>query len=878
MVYSIIDDAQHGLDDRHSNTTGFPTLAPELVYEIVSYYKTMRYPYTSNEVPIPSNVLEGWRVLKALSETCKALRVKCRPLLWQNVVCAAGYRRVDTSKRSGKKTGGRTLSLEGRIERELDAVTGLLSGRTGIGDLAQYVQSFTITVPPKTSEETIFSLAECLTKLTNLQTLQIIGPTSPLVGRIFTSTSTSTSFSSSSSSISNISAYGYHPRPSFPSTSASSSPPSSSSSLSSSSSSSSSNSNRDKRTDLLPPKPFESRPQDRDRLLPVHCPSLKTLLLDSTTYEIIPCFPNLVRLYCSFHTFYQRQGSNESLSASRVYSSPSTGSLWDSSSGEPEPEPEPEPEEPEHEPEPLGLPWHFNVHDRLASTLSEGMLRRLADVGDVEEEVDEDEEDEEEQEEEEGEEEEQVGSSSNTGTTRPSELVPPILSDFDSGLPQFRFPIPNTLSVSPFGANPNTNSSTLPFPTPSPTSPFFGANPNTNSTLPVAPPPPPVSMSVPATMLGTDFNPPSNSTLSFPFSYPHPHPHPFHPTAVPPIQPSPLESIMEPGSSSSVASVPPTPTPAPAPTTATDPIQVGGTLPNPTVLHPIDPVLLDPVNPLEDILNLNPGLGPGLGLGLVGAVGDSRDRDRDSGRDREEERRMRDVQWKIIECIRAREGGGTTGGTGGTGGGWSLEVFEMGGSGVEEDGEMWVVLDDEGGEDEGGGGGGGGGGGDGRGGGEGGEGRDEEGDGVEEEGKKKKNMYPLEGSLIRAIVETMPNLRNFPKIHVHPETPVSSVSYTFHSLPYLSSFYINPSEPLDPRTIEFIAACTSVMGEVAGENGGTSTIPGTSASASASAGVSMIGSRNTSRNTSSMGKRRKNMELRMQMGNREGALPILGCI
>ncbi|THU89725.1 hypothetical protein K435DRAFT_864996 [Dendrothele bispora CBS 962.96] len=205
MVY-IIDDAQQGHPDRHSNTTGFPTLAPELVYEIVSYFETMRYPYTSNKVPIPSDVLQRWRVLKALSETCKALRVKCRPLLWQNIVCAAGYRRVDASKRGGKKAGG-ALSLERRIERGLDAVTGLLSGKTGIGDLAQLVQSFTITIPPKTSEETIFSLAECLSKLTSLQTLQIIGPTSPLVGRIFTPSS------------SNISAYGYHPRSSSPSAS-----------------------------------------------------------------------------------------------------------------------------------------------------------------------------------------------------------------------------------------------------------------------------------------------------------------------------------------------------------------------------------------------------------------------------------------------------------------------------------------------------------------------------------------------------------------------------------------------------------------------------------------------------------------------------------
>ncbi|THU84343.1 hypothetical protein K435DRAFT_783819, partial [Dendrothele bispora CBS 962.96] len=734
MAY-IIDDGQRGHPGRHSNTTGFPTLALELVYEIVSYFETMQYPYTSNEIPIPSDVLEGWRVLKALSETCKALRVKCRPLLWQNVVCAAGYRRhhhrVDASKRGGNMSSSTRMQLEGRIERELDAVTSLLSGKAGIGDLGQYVQFLTFTVPPASSEETIISLAECLSKLTSLQTLQIIGPTSPLVGQIFTtsssSSSSSSSFSSSfsspsfsspsSSSISNIFAYDNHPKPS---SSTASSPPSLSSS-SSLSSSTSSISNRDQPTNLLPnaSKNLKIQPQDR---VPVHCPSLKSLLLDSTTYEIIPCFPNLVRLYCSFHTFFQRQGSSDT--------------------GEPEPEPESES---------LGLPRHFNVHS---------VLRRLADIVDAEEQEDE--------------EEQEVGSSSSTGNTRTSGL--------ESGFP---FPFTHPHSLLPFGANldpnPNPMNSTFPFGPPLPTPLPFGANldPNpTNSTLPFTPPPlPPVSVSI--------------------------------------------------------------------------------------------------------ALNLN------LGLGQDG-VGD---------RDRKEERRMREVQWKIIKCIqegdvkaacgrlrrgrggeaegegepegedegrnkRSGEGGevsdgGEVGnggevsnggdeykeGTMGTGG-WSLEVFEMGGPGVEEDGEMWVVKDE------------------GR---QGRRGRDEEGDGVEEE--KEKNMYPLEGSLI-PIVQTMPNLRKFPKIHVHPETPVSLVSYAFYSLPYLSSFHINPSEPLDPRTIEFIAVCTCVIGQVAAENGetGSESTPGASVSASTMGSI----------NISSMGKRRKNMGLMMQMGDWVWVLPILG--
>ncbi|THU94994.1 hypothetical protein K435DRAFT_798475 [Dendrothele bispora CBS 962.96] len=110
-------------------------------------------------------------------------------------------------------------------------------------------------------------------------------------------------------------------------------------------------------------------------------------------------------------------------------------------------------------------------------------------------------------------------------------------------------------------------------------------------------------------------------------------------------------------------------------------------------------------------------------------------------------------------------------------------------------------------------------------------------------------------------------------IHVHPETPVSLVSYIFYSLPYLSSFYITPSEP---HTIEFYSCVyerdgRGCCGERGTGSGLTSMIPGTSVSASASASARMTGSRNTS----SIGKRR-NMELGMQIGDQEIVMPILG--
>jgi len=124
------------------NTTGLPVLAVELLCEIVSYFQTIEYPYTSGEVPLPGHLLDGCRVLRSLSETCRSLRHKCRPLLWQAVVCAAGYE--DQIPDTASKLRSYTSQCVGkRVQRELAALTGLLLGKTGVVGLGQYVQCVT---------------------------------------------------------------------------------------------------------------------------------------------------------------------------------------------------------------------------------------------------------------------------------------------------------------------------------------------------------------------------------------------------------------------------------------------------------------------------------------------------------------------------------------------------------------------------------------------------------------------------------------------------------------------------------------------------------------------------------------------------------------
>ncbi|KAK7451803.1 hypothetical protein VKT23_012482 [Stygiomarasmius scandens] len=224
------------------NTTGLPILAVELLYEIVSYFQTIEYPYTSDEVPLPGYLLDGWRALRSLSETCRSLRHKCRPLLWQTVVCAAGYE-DQIPDTAGKLRSYASQCVGKRLQRELAALTGLLLGKTGVVGLGQYVQSLTIAVPPETREETIFSLAKCIHSLSNLKTLQIIGPTSPDLGLIFTS----------------------------------------------------------------PPDTHLGRvlsSAHHHSGLNIYCPSVTHLLLDSTAHAALPCFPNVVKMYCSFHTFH----------------------------------------------------------------------------------------------------------------------------------------------------------------------------------------------------------------------------------------------------------------------------------------------------------------------------------------------------------------------------------------------------------------------------------------------------------------------------------------------------------------------------------------------------------------------------------------------
>ncbi|KAF5371654.1 hypothetical protein D9758_003557 [Tetrapyrgos nigripes] len=256
----IIDaDADADLD------TGLPTLAVEIICEIISYFPTVYYPYVPDSPPPQPNpgqgpdplsspfpfpfdfpstssypststtttppspldpLLQRTHVLKALSETCRELRDKCRPLLWENVVCGFG-------------AGPTRSNKSGSAERELVALIELLREKK---DLGGSIHSLLLPLPPSTSPKTLHAFASLLVNdLVNLRTLQIVGVTSPEFAGILSTTSSSSS----------------------------------------------------------PPKDEADKVLDR----PASLPSLTSLLIDSSGHQLLRFCPNLVKVYVTFYTF-----------------------------------------------------------------------------------------------------------------------------------------------------------------------------------------------------------------------------------------------------------------------------------------------------------------------------------------------------------------------------------------------------------------------------------------------------------------------------------------------------------------------------------------------------------------------------------------------
>ncbi|KAL4246280.1 hypothetical protein ABKN59_009772 [Abortiporus biennis] len=97
-------------------------------------------------------------VLRALSQTCRSLRIKCLSRLWERVeIC---YVKWEDRDRFGEVTS-----------RNLDRISKGLSQTPEIGGL---VRSFAVTLTRWSTKKVLSAFVKCLTMLPNLHTLQVL--------------------------------------------------------------------------------------------------------------------------------------------------------------------------------------------------------------------------------------------------------------------------------------------------------------------------------------------------------------------------------------------------------------------------------------------------------------------------------------------------------------------------------------------------------------------------------------------------------------------------------------------------------------------------------------------------------------------------------
>lgn len=64
----------------------FTQLPYDMIWEILAYYPTIpNWEVARNQAVLNSKYLQRYQVLRALSQTCRALRFQCHPHLWEHV-------------------------------------------------------------------------------------------------------------------------------------------------------------------------------------------------------------------------------------------------------------------------------------------------------------------------------------------------------------------------------------------------------------------------------------------------------------------------------------------------------------------------------------------------------------------------------------------------------------------------------------------------------------------------------------------------------------------------------------------------------------------------------------------------------------------------
>ncbi|TFK75068.1 hypothetical protein BDN72DRAFT_555996 [Pluteus cervinus] len=158
------------------NSTGFASLPPELLLEIVSYLPRFPVPswYLKSPMKTPTHTRQA--TLMVLVEVCRSFRHALVDYLWEEIIlCSLHGGRMNTTANSGWlrhlcrseccNSCERYLAYE--IVAQLEIVT------VRVPDYAQRVQTLSIFLPKYSATTMVPELARCLALMPNLKTLQL---------------------------------------------------------------------------------------------------------------------------------------------------------------------------------------------------------------------------------------------------------------------------------------------------------------------------------------------------------------------------------------------------------------------------------------------------------------------------------------------------------------------------------------------------------------------------------------------------------------------------------------------------------------------------------------------------------------------------------
>ncbi|KDQ60174.1 hypothetical protein JAAARDRAFT_125597 [Jaapia argillacea MUCL 33604] len=137
--------------------SGFPSLAPELFLEILSYFETISNDYIlANPEYLPSECRERTDALRALSQTCRSLRSQFLGIAWETFavcICPDG------------KSWWKVLG---------DSMEKQCKGLVKSPHLLPLVRIVTVTLTRYSTGRILPALVSCLESLPNLHTLQVV--------------------------------------------------------------------------------------------------------------------------------------------------------------------------------------------------------------------------------------------------------------------------------------------------------------------------------------------------------------------------------------------------------------------------------------------------------------------------------------------------------------------------------------------------------------------------------------------------------------------------------------------------------------------------------------------------------------------------------